>query len=116
MRQRLGIAEVLLKEPRLAILDEPTVGLDPDGTLRMLDTIRTLSRERGLTVFFSSHLLEQVERISDRVGIMLRGRLVAAGAIDELARAADAGGQRPATLEDVYMRYFRERQAEPAAA
>jgi ABC-2 type transport system ATP-binding protein len=116
MRQRLGIAEVLLKDPRLVILDEPTLGLDPDGTLRMLDMIRTLSRERGLTVFFSSHLLDQVERISDRVGILLRGRLVAAGTVDELARRAFGDGYRSAALEDVYMRFFRQDQPGLAAA
>jgi ABC-2 type transport system ATP-binding protein len=115
MRQRLGIAEVLLKDPRLVILDEPTVGLDPDGTIRMLDMIRSLSRERGLTVFFSSHLLDQVERISDRVGIMLRGRLVAAGTIAELAARA-AGDRTPVTLEDIYMTYFRQGQADALAA
>jgi ABC-2 type transport system ATP-binding protein len=116
MRQRLGIAEVLLKDPRLVILDEPTLGLDPDGTLRMLDMIRGLSRERGLTVFFSSHLLDQVERISDRVGIMLRGRLVAAGAVEELATQSAGDGHAPVTLEDIYMRYFRQGQTDLAAA
>ena len=72
MRQRLGIAEVLLKNPQVVFLDEPTLGLDPDGTLKMLEMIRGLSRERGITVFFSSHQLDQVQRISDRVGIMLQ--------------------------------------------
>jgi len=73
MRQRLGIAEVLVKEPKLVFLDEPTIGLDPDGTNRMLDLIRSLSKEKNITVFFSSHLLEQVQRICDRVGIMIKG-------------------------------------------
>jgi ABC-2 type transport system ATP-binding protein len=115
MRQRLGIAEVLVKDPRLLILDEPTLGLDPDGTVRMLDMIRGLSRERGLTVFFSSHLLDQVERISDRVGIMLRGQLVAAGTVDELATRSPGEGPSE-TLEEVYLRYFRQEQAGLAAA
>ncbi|HSC70872.1 MAG TPA: ABC transporter ATP-binding protein, partial [Candidatus Methylomirabilis sp.] len=57
MRQRLGIAEVLMKEPQVVFLDEPTLGLDPDGTQRMLEMVRGLSRERGITVFFSSHQL-----------------------------------------------------------
>jgi len=73
MRQRLGIAEVLIKEPKIAFLDEPTIGLDPDGTNKMLDLIRSLSREKNITVFFSSHLLDQVQRICDRVGIMIKG-------------------------------------------
>ena len=79
MRQRLGIAEVLIKEPRLIFLDEPTIGLDPDGTNRMLDLIHSLSREKNITIFLSSHLLDQVQRICDRVGIMIKGDLVAMG-------------------------------------
>ncbi|HAM55003.1 MAG TPA: ABC transporter ATP-binding protein [Candidatus Rokubacteria bacterium] len=108
MRQRLGIAEVLLKDPRVVFLDEPTVGLDPDGTQRMLEMIQSLSRERGITVFFSSHLLDQVQRISARVGIMLKGRLVAVGSIQELGQQSLGVGQERYTLEEVYMRYFRQ--------
>jgi ABC-2 type transport system ATP-binding protein len=113
MRQRLGIAEVLLKEPRVVFLDEPTMGLDPDGTLRMLEMIRSLSRDRDITVFFSSHLLDQVQRISDRVGILLRGSLVAVGPIEELAHRSLGVDQAHYTLEEIYMRYFRQ---EPLAA
>ncbi|NGO40441.1 ABC transporter ATP-binding protein [Limisphaera ngatamarikiensis] len=107
MRQRLGIAELLVKDPRLMILDEPTLGLDPDGTLKMLDLIRDLNRSRGITVMFSSHLLDQVQRICHRVGIMIQGRLVAVGTIEELARRklGDASGP---SLEEIYMRYFKE--------
>jgi ABC-2 type transport system ATP-binding protein len=110
MRQRLGIAEVLLKAPQVAFLDEPTLGLDPDGTQRMLDFIQGLSRQRGITVFFSSHQLDQVQRISDRVGIMLKGHLVAAGPVQELARQKLGVEQGQYTLEELYMRYFREGQ------
>jgi ABC-2 type transport system ATP-binding protein len=108
MRQRLGIAEVLVKEPRAVFLDEPTMGLDPDGTSRMLEMIQALSRDRGITVFLSSHLLDQVQRISDRVGIMLRGSLVAAGPIQELAQQSLGVDQERHTLEEIYMRYFRQ--------
>jgi ABC-2 type transport system ATP-binding protein len=108
MRQRLGIAEVLLKDPQVAFLDEPTIGLDPDGTQRMLEMIRSLSRDHGMTVFFSSHLLDQVQRISDRVGIMLQGTLVAVGPIQELAERKLGVDQAQYTLEEIYMRYFRE--------
>ncbi len=111
MRQRLGIAEVLLKEPQVAFLDEPTIGLDPDGTQRMLEFIQGLSREKGITVFFSSHLLDQVQRISDRVGIMLKGNLVAVGPIQELAKQKLGVDQQQHTLEEIYLRYFREGQA-----
>ena len=98
MRQRLGIAEVLVKEPRVVFFDEPTVGLDPDGTNRMLDMIHSLSRDKGITVFLSSHLLDQVQRICDRVGIMIKGNLVAAGRMDDLAReklGIETGGVHP---------------------
>jgi ABC-2 type transport system ATP-binding protein len=108
MRQRLGIAEVLLKDPQVVFLDEPTLGLDPDGTQKMLDFIVGLSRDKGITVFFSSHLLDQVQRISDRVGIMLKGNLVAVGPIQDLAKQKLGVDQERFTLEEIYMRYFRE--------
>lgn len=109
MRQRLGIAEVLIKEPKVLFLDEPTIGLDPDGTNRMLDLIHNLSRERQMTIFFSSHLLEQVQRICDRIGIMIKGKLVAAGPLAELAqRGLGLEAGEAYTLEEIYMKYFKE--------
>jgi ABC-2 type transport system ATP-binding protein len=108
MRQRLGIAEVLMKDPQVVFLDELTLGLDPDGTQRMLEMVRTLSRERGITVFFSSHQLDQVQRISDRVGIMLQGSLVGVGPMDDLAKRKLGVDQAQYTLEEIYMRYFKE--------
>jgi ABC-2 type transport system ATP-binding protein len=108
MRQRLGIAEVLIKEPRLIFLDEPTIGLDPDGTNRMLDLIHSLSREKNITIFLSSHLLDQVQRICDRVGIMIKGDLVAIGPIEELAKKKLGIDKEHYTLEEIYMKYFKE--------
>jgi len=108
MRQRLGIAEVLVKEPKVVFLDEPTVGLDPDGTKRMLDLIRSLSEDKRITIFFSSHLLDQVERVCDRVGIMIHGDLVAAGRIADLAREKFGVDSGEYTLEEIYMKYFKE--------
>jgi ABC-2 type transport system ATP-binding protein len=109
MRQRLGIAEVLIKEPKVVFLDEPTIGLDPDGTNRMLDLIQSLSRERQMTIFFSSHLLDQVQQISDRIGIMIKGKLVAAGPLAELAQRGLGLEEGEAyTLEEIYMKYFKE--------
>ena len=109
MRQRLGIGEVLIKDPRLIFLDEPTIGLDPDGTNRMLDLIHALSRERRITIFLSSHLLDQVQRICDRVGIMIKGNLVAAGPIGELAKKKLGLDEKESyTLEEIYMKYFKE--------
>jgi ABC-2 type transport system ATP-binding protein len=108
MRQRLGIAEVLIKEPKLIFLDEPTIGLDPDGTNRMLDLIRSLSREKNISIFLSSHLLDQVQRICDRVGIMIKGNLVAIGPIQELAEKKLGIDKEHYTLEEIYMKYFKE--------
>jgi ABC-2 type transport system ATP-binding protein len=108
MRQRLGIAEVLIKEPKLVILDEPTLGLDPDASNRMTALIQQLSREKGITVLFSSHYLQQVQRISDRIGIMIRGRMVALGPIEVLAREKLGVGRETYTLEELYMKYFQE--------
>lgn len=110
MRQRLGIAEVLIKEPRVVFLDEPTLGLDPDGSIRMLDLIASLSKDKNITVFFSSHLLDQVQKISHRVGIMLKGNLVALGRIDDLAKETFGIDQESHTLESIYMKYFKEGQ------
>jgi ABC-2 type transport system ATP-binding protein len=108
MRQRLGIAEVLIKEPKLIFLDEPTIGLDPDGTNRMLDLIHSLSRDKNITLFLSSHLLDQVQRICDRVGIMIKGDLVAMGPIEELAKKKLGVDKEHYTLEEIYMKYFKE--------
>jgi len=87
MKQRLGIAEVLVKEPRVLILDEPTLGLDPDGAARILEMIMGLSREHGLTVLLSSHLLHQVQQMCHRVGIIVKGKLIALGKVDQLGSA-----------------------------
>jgi len=108
MRQRLGIAEVLVKEPQVVFLDEPTLGLDPEGSSQMLELIQSLSRDKKITVFFSSHLLDQVQKISHRVGIMIKGSLVAVGRIDDLAKEKLGVGQERYTLQEIYMKYFKE--------
>ncbi|CCQ94140.1 ABC transporter related protein [[Clostridium] ultunense Esp] len=86
MRQRLGLADVLMKQPELIILDEPTLGIDPEGVRDFLALIQTLSKEEGITVLLSSHHLHQVQRICDRVGLFVRGRLIALGTVEELSR------------------------------
>ena len=108
MRQRLGIAELLIKEPKIAFLDEPTLGLDPDATNRMMDLIERLCQERNMTVLLSSHLLHLVQRICHRVGIMIKGRLVACGPLDHLAKEKLGVGTESYTLEQIYMKYFQE--------
>jgi ABC-2 type transport system ATP-binding protein len=76
-----------MKEPDVMILDEPTLGLDPEGMRQLLDLIRTLSRERNMTVLLSSHHLHQVQSICDRVGLFVQGKLVGLGGIAELSRS-----------------------------
>lgn len=100
MAQRLMLAMALAGEPELLILDEPTTGLDPNGAREMREIVRE-ERDRGATVFFSSHILEQVESICDRVGILNAGKLVAVDTIDGLRNAAGATGQISVTLESV---------------
>jgi ABC-2 type transport system ATP-binding protein len=85
MLQRLGLADVLIKNPDVIILDEPTLGLDPNGIREFLDLIVRLSREEGLTVLFSSHDLHQVQKVCDRVGLFVKGRLIAEGTIPSLS-------------------------------
>ena len=108
MRQRLGIAEVLIKDPKVVFLDEPTLGLDPDATNRMIELIQQLCREKKMTVLLSSHLLHLVQRICHRVGIMMKGRMVAQGTMDQLAQEKLGVGKKDYTLEEIYMKYFQE--------
>ncbi len=89
MRQRLGIAQALLGEPDVLILDEPANGLDPAGIREIRQLVRRLASERGIGVFVSSHLLSEIEQTCDRVAIIHRGRTLAAGSVKELsARSA----------------------------
>jgi ABC-2 type transport system ATP-binding protein len=90
MKQRLGVASVLLKDPDLLILDEPANGLDPAGIIEMRELMRNLGAQ-GRTVFVSSHLLSEVEQTCDRVAIVDKGRVLRAGSVDELLRQ---GGSR----------------------
>ena len=92
MKQRLGIADVLVKKPRLAFLDEPTAGLDPDGITQIIDLIGRLPQS-GTTVVFSSHRLYEVQRVCNSIGIMSKGKMVIQGSLDELSRKAFAEGR-----------------------
>ncbi|TFU15903.1 ABC transporter ATP-binding protein [Thermus tengchongensis] len=91
MRQRLGLAEVLLKRPKVAILDEPTLGLDPEAAREFLELIKGLKAE-GITILLSSHLLHQVQEVCDRVGLFHKGRLALLGTVEELAQRVLGGG------------------------
>jgi ABC-2 type transport system ATP-binding protein len=91
MRQRLGLAEIVMKEARIAILDEPTNGLDPQASLELLALIRSL-KTSGVTVLLSSHLLDRVQSVCDRVALFQNGKIALLGTIGELGRQVLGGG------------------------
>lgn len=93
MKQRLGIAAALLHNPPIVILDEPTSGLDPAGIREMRDFIRQLAHQQGKTVFLSSHQLNEVEQVCDRVGIIHQGQLLSEGEVAHLLKDASASPQ-----------------------
>ncbi len=98
MKQRLGVADVLIKQPKVAIFDEPTAGLDPEGIKHILDLIGDLSK-KGTTVIMSSHRLYEVQRVCHSIGILSKGKIVVQGNIDELGRQAMAGGRYRIEME-----------------
>jgi ABC-2 type transport system ATP-binding protein len=85
MKQRLGVADALVKSPSVLILDEPTTAIDPEGVIEMLALIQRLAKEEGVTVLLASHLLHQVQTVCDRVAIFVKGKVVAQGTPHELA-------------------------------
>jgi sodium transport system ATP-binding protein len=102
MKQKVSIARTVAHDPPVLVFDEPTVGLDVMNALEMVTVIREL-KEEGKTILFSSHIMSEVEKLCDRIGILHRGRLLALGRLDELR---DATGEH--YLEDVFLRYVKE--------
>ena len=104
MKQRTVIAAALLHEPRLLVIDEPMVGLDPKSARKVKDTLKNLSREQGVTVFMSTHTLSVAEEVADRVGILNRGNLVALGTLDEMRKMrTESKVDGHARLEDLFL-------------
>lgn len=99
MKQRLGIADALVKDPAVVILDEPTLGIDPEGVRELTALIRELADKDGRTVLISSHQLYQVQKVCDRVGIFVNGKLSACGTIDELGSALESDDKHIIALE-----------------
>jgi ABC-type multidrug transport system ATPase subunit len=97
MRQLLGLALAWLGDPRLLVLDEPTNSLDPAATRKLRTLLRRITTERGVTVFFSSHVLSEVDQLVDRVGIIDQGRLLFQGELSSLKQT------RPGSLEDIFL-------------
>jgi ABC-2 type transport system ATP-binding protein len=102
MTQKVGLAQALLNEPRLLLLDEPTAGLDPLGRHHLLELIRRLAAENGVTVLFSTHILSDVEEVCERVAILHHGRLLASGDLAELKALHGAG-----RMDDLYLTLVR---------
>ena len=103
MKQRLGIANAILHDPELLILDEPTNGLDPVGIHEIRTLIRSLPEKFNCTVFVSSHLLSEVELMADTVGILNHGRLLFEGTLEQLRSGAAAQGYPTDNLEDTFL-------------
>jgi ABC-2 type transport system ATP-binding protein len=101
MLQRLGIADALIKDPDVLILDEPTTAIDPLGVVEILDLLRGLVRDRGMAILISSHLLNQVQSVCDRIGIFSAGRLIGQGTMDQLAKRFGDGRQELELVLDV---------------
>ncbi len=92
MKQRLGIADVLMKDPKVIIMDEPTLGIDPQGMRELLELIRELAEEDKRTIMISSHQLQQIQQVCDRVGIFVKGKLIACGPIETLGQQLEKEG------------------------
>jgi ABC-2 type transport system ATP-binding protein len=107
MLQRIGLAQAMIQDPRLLILDEPTAGVDPIGSRQIRDLILRL-RDRGITVFLCSHLLEQVQEVCDHVGIIFRGKMVKEGKLDDLIAIED---QTEFTIRDASPELVEEMRA-----
>jgi ABC-2 type transport system ATP-binding protein len=107
MRQRTVFAAALLHEPKVLIVDEPTVGLDPKS-VRLLKNLLRQEADKGTTVFLSSHSLDVVEQLADRIGIVEHGRLISCGTLDMLRKQAALDG----SLEDVFLKLTEEAQTE----
>lgn len=106
MAQKVGLAQALINEPRVLFLDEPTSGLDPLGRHELLEYLRELSRERGVTIVFSSHILSDVETLCRRVAALHHARLIACGEIAALKREHGA-----ATMDELYLSLVRRQAA-----
>jgi len=103
MKQRLGIAQSLVRDPKILILDEPTQGIDPEGTRDFRELIRMLSKEKGMTIIFTTHVLYEINKLCDRVAIMMNGKIAGIGTIPELRKQVNA--TEGEDFEQVFLRY-----------
>jgi ABC-2 type transport system ATP-binding protein len=115
MRQRLGLAAALIKDPALLILDEPANGLDPAGIVEIRELVRSIGAE-GRTVFVSSHLLGEVQQMSDRVAILARGKLITQGPVDEVLAQGNRGALVVSTSSSAPRRCCAPRDSMPPSS
>ena len=111
MRRRLEIARGLLHEPRILFLDEPTLGLDTQTRNLMWDYVKKLSHEKGMTIFFTTHYLDEAEAVAERIAIIDHGTIVARGTSAELCRQT-----KTKTLEEAYLKLTGETLRDESSA
>ena len=116
MNQRLGLALILLNDPQLVILDEPTTGLDPQGMKEIRELILELSRDRGVTVFLSSHLLYEVELIANRMAIIHQGKLRVEGSVQDLLKRGESAVLIKTDRPEEALRFLQANEAYRSAA
>ena len=116
MNQRLGLALILLNDPQLVILDEPTTGLDPQGMKEVRELILELARERGVTVFLSSHLLYEVELIANRMAIIHQGKLRVEGSVQDLLKRGESAVLIKTDRPEEALRFIKANEAYWSAA
>jgi ABC-type multidrug transport system ATPase subunit len=116
MNQRLGLALILLNDPQLVILDEPTTGLDPQGMKEVRELILELARERGVTVFLSSHLLYEVELIANRMAIIHQGKLRVEGSVQDLLKRGESAVLIKTGRSEEALRFLQTNEAYRSAA
>jgi len=116
MNQRLGLALILLNEPQLVILDEPTTGLDPQGMKEVRELILELARDRGVTVFLSSHLLYEIELIANRMAIVHQGRLRVEGSVQDLLKRGESAVLIKTDRPEEALRFLKANEAYRSAA
>ena len=111
MKRRINIAAAMMHEPEVIIMDEPTVGIDPQSRSHILEMVRKLNKEKGLTVLYTSHYMEEVERLCDRVYIMDHGKIIASGTKEELKSILSSEETVWIELDRPYPAFFKELQS-----